>query len=102
MFMSKTVICVVYVDYCLFWARSQYEIDKFMNYCKECGPSYNYEHSKGQSVSDFLVIYTKILDNGIFQFYLTRQIRKVLKPTGMEHYNGVPISTKVEENLGTY
>ena len=21
LFMSKTVICVVYVDYCLFWAR---------------------------------------------------------------------------------
>ena len=29
-FMSKTVICVVYVDYCLFWARSQSEIDNVM------------------------------------------------------------------------
>ena len=30
MFMSKIVICVVYVDDCLFWARSQSEIDNVM------------------------------------------------------------------------
>ena len=27
LFMSKTLICVVYVDDFLFWARSQYDID---------------------------------------------------------------------------
>ena len=32
LFMSKTVICVVYVDDCLFWARSQFDIDNLMNY----------------------------------------------------------------------
>ena len=42
--MSKTVMCVVYVDDCLFWARSQYEIDNVMKYFKEDGPSYNWEH----------------------------------------------------------
>ena len=46
LFMSKTVICVVYVDDCLFWARSQYDIDTVMNSFKEDGPSYNWEHSK--------------------------------------------------------
>ena len=30
LFMSKTEICVVYVDDCLFWARSQSEIDNVM------------------------------------------------------------------------
>ena len=35
LFMSKTVICVVYVDYCLFWARSQYVIDNVMKCFKE-------------------------------------------------------------------
>ena len=44
LFMSKTVIFVVYVDDCLFWARSQYEIDNVMKYFKEDGPSYNWEH----------------------------------------------------------
>ena len=46
LFMSNTVVCVVYVDYCLFWERSQYEIDNVMNYFKEYGTSYNWGHSK--------------------------------------------------------
>ena len=41
LFMSKTVICVVYVDCCLVWVRSQYGIDNEMDYFKEDGPSYN-------------------------------------------------------------
>ena len=48
LFISKTVICVVYVDDCLFWARSQSEIDNVMNYFKEDGTSYNWEHPKGE------------------------------------------------------
>ena len=35
LFMSKTVICVVYLDDCLFWARSQSDIDNVMKYFKE-------------------------------------------------------------------
>ena len=42
LFMSKTVICVLYVDDCLFWALSQSDIDNVMNYFKEDGPSYNW------------------------------------------------------------
>ena len=42
LFMSKTVICVVYVDGCLFWARSQSEIENVIKYLKEDGPSYNW------------------------------------------------------------
>ena len=69
LFMSKTVICVVYVDDCLFWARSQYYIDNVMKYFKEDGPSYNWEHSKGESVSELLGIDIKTLYNGGFQFF---------------------------------
>ena len=47
LFMSKNVICVVYVDDCLFWARSQSDIDNVMKSFKEDGTSYNWEHSKG-------------------------------------------------------
>ena len=68
MFMSKTVICVVYVDDCLFWARSQSEIKNVMKSFKEVGSSYNWEHSKGESVYEFLGIDIKTLDNGGFQF----------------------------------
>ena len=66
--MSKTVICVVYVDDCLFWERSQSDIDNVMKSFKEYGTSYNWEHSKGESVSESLVIDIKTLDDGEFSF----------------------------------
>ena len=47
LFMSKTVICVAYVDDCLFWSSSKSDIDNVMNSFKEDGPSYIWEHSKG-------------------------------------------------------
>ena len=50
LFMSKTVICVVYVDDCLFWACSQSKIDNVMKSFKKDGLSYNWEHSKRESV----------------------------------------------------
>ena len=56
LFMSKTVICVVYVDDFLFWERSQSEIDNVMKSFKGDGPSYNWVHSKGESVSELMVI----------------------------------------------
>ena len=101
LFMSKTVICVVYVDDFLFWARSQSDIDNVMKNFKEDGPSYNWEHSKEESVSEFLGIDIKTLDNGGFQFCQTGLIRKVLEATGMDNSNGLPTPTKVEAPLGT-
>ena len=101
LFMSKTVICVVYVDDCIFWARSQYDIYSVMKSFKEDGPSYNWEHSKGESVSDFLGIDIKTLDNGETQFFQTGLIRKVLEATGMEDCNGLPTPTKVGAPLRT-
>ena len=90
LFMSKTVICVVYVDDCLFWARSQSEIDNVINSFNEDGPIYNWEHSKGDSVYEFLCIDINILDYGGFQFYQTVLVRKVLYGTGMGNCNGFP------------
>ena len=66
--MSKTLICVVYVDDCLLWARSQSDIDNVMKSFKEDVPSYIWEHSKGESVSEFLGIDIKTFDNGGFRF----------------------------------
>ena len=101
LFMSKTVICVVYVDDFIFWERSQYKINNVMRYFEEDGPSYNWEHSKGESVSEFLGIDIKTLDDGGFQFCRTGYIRKFLEATGMDHFNGFPTPTKVEALLGT-
>ena len=96
LFMSKTVICVVYVYDCLFWERSQSAIDNLMKSFKEYGPSYNWEHSKGESVSECFGIDIKTLYDGGFQFCQTGLIRKVLEATGMEHSNGLPTPNKVE------
>ena len=59
LFMSKTVICVVYVDDYLFWEYSHSDINNVMKYFKEDGPSYNWEHSKGGSVSEFLELISR-------------------------------------------
>ena len=99
--MPKTVVCVVYVDDFIFWARSQSNIDNVMKSFKEYGPSYNWEHSKGKSVSELFGIDIQKLDDGGFQFCQTGLIRKVLESTGMEHCNGLPTPTKVEAPIGT-
>ena len=62
--MYNTVICVLYVDAFIFWERSKYDIDNVMNSFKEDGPSYNWEKSKRESVSELLGININRLDNG--------------------------------------
>ena len=52
-------------------------------------------------MSEFLGIVIKTLDDGGFPFCQTGLIRKVLKATGMDHFNGLPTPTKVEAPLGT-
>ena len=99
--MSKTVIGVVYVDDCLFWSCSKSDIDNIMKSFKEDGPSYNWEHPQGESVSELLGIDIKTLDYGGVKFYQTGLICKILEDTGMEHCNGFPTSTKVDAPLGT-
>ena len=68
---------------------------------KEDGPSYIWEHSKGESVSEFFCIDIKTLDDGGIQFCQTGLICKVLEATGMEDCNGLSTPTKVEAPLGT-
>ena len=99
--MSKTVVFVVYVDDCLFWAYLQSDIDNVMMSSKDDGTSYNWEQSKVESVSEFLGIYIKTLDDGGFHFCKTGLICKVLEYKVIDHCNGLPTPTKVEAPLGT-
>ena len=68
LFMTKNVIYVVYVDDCLFWSPSQSEIDNVIKSFKEDGTSYNWEHSNGESLYEFLGIDIQTLDDDRFQF----------------------------------
>ena len=52
-------------------------------------------------MSKLLDIVIITLDDVGFKFYQTGLIRKVLEATGMEHCNGFPIPTKVNEPLST-
>ena len=99
LFVSKTVICVLYVDDCIFWSRSKSEIDNVIKYFKEDGNSYNWEHLKVEYVSEFLGIDIKTLYDSGFQFFQTVLIRKVMEATCMEHCNGLLTPTKVEAPL---
>ena len=101
LFISKTIICVVYVDDFSFWERSKSEINNVMNSFKEDEPSSNWEHSNGELVSDFFGIDIKKLDDGGFQFCQTGFIRKILEATGTENSNELQTPTKVEAPLGT-
>ena len=67
--MYNTLICVVYVDDSFCWARSQSDIGNSMKYLKDYGTSYNWENSKGGSLSEFLAIDIKTLDDGGFLFF---------------------------------
>ena len=50
-------------------------------------------------MSEFLGIDIKKLDDGGFHLYQNGFIRKVLESTGMEHYNGFPTPTRVEDEV---
>ena len=52
-------------------------------------------------MSELLGIDIKTLDDGVFQFFQTGLIRKVLEAIGIEDCNGFPTPTKVEAPLGT-
>ena len=93
---------MLYVGDCLFWALSQSNIDNVMKSFKDDYPNYNWEKSKLESVYEFLGIDTKTLDDGVFQFFQTELICKVLEATGMGHCNGFPTPTKAEATLGKY
>ena len=67
---------------------------------KEDGTIYNWEHSKGDSVYEFLGIDINKLDDGGFQFCQTILIRKVLESRGINNFNLFTTPTKVEAPLG--
>ena len=70
----------LYMDYFLFWERSQSDIDKYVKSYKADGHSYNWEQSKGESVSELLGIDTNAFDDGGFQFDQNLLIKKSWKP----------------------
>ena len=61
MWYKRMIVCFGHVQ--------KFNIDKVINYFKEDGSSCNWEHSKGDTVSEFLGIDINTLDNDRFKFY---------------------------------
>ena len=99
LFISKTLICVVYVDTCLFWECSQSNIDKVVSFSEKGGLSYNWENSKRETLYYSLGIYIKTLDDGRSQLNPNVLVKKVLEDTEMDYCNGFPTPTNVEVPL---
>eukprot|EP00957_Ditylum_brightwellii_P153174 11658913-Ditylum_brightwellii.AAC.1 len=55
-FISKKVVCIVYVDDCIWFARDSKDIDDVLKSFKEDGNKYNWEMTEGGSVEEFLGI----------------------------------------------
>ena len=100
LFKYKTVICILYVYDCLFWALSKSGIENIMKSFKTDRHSYNYKLSKEYLAYEYLDTDIRKLYGGGFQFYETVLVCKVLEATGMEHCNWLTITTNVEASNG--
>ena len=104
MFMSDKVICLLYVDYCLWFFKKQENINEVISsFCGD-GDKYNWVMTEGQSqtVSEFWVIEMTSVDYGkgfkITQYGL---VNNNLKTCGIEYCKSRPTTTDVLAPLGT-
>eukprot|EP00957_Ditylum_brightwellii_P020019 1511446-Ditylum_brightwellii.AAC.1 len=67
LFISKKVICIVYVDDCLWFARDNKDIDAVLKSFKEDRDKYNWEMTEGNSVEEVLGIKVNSLGDGAYK-----------------------------------
>jgi len=105
LFISKKVICLVYVDDCCWFARDNNDINEVLDSFDRDGTIYNWEMSRQDSISEFLGIdivqFRK--EDGKKAHRLTQRglIDKVLEATGMTECNSRQTPTRAEGPLGT-
>ena len=103
LFYSGKVICLIYVDDCLFFAKNSSEIDSIIKDLKDPSDKANQEFllDKEKDVAGFLGIhFSKIKnDNGnVEEIKLTQTglIKRILVATGMEDCSKIGTPTKVK------
>eukprot|EP00957_Ditylum_brightwellii_P195588 14903108-Ditylum_brightwellii.AAC.1 len=87
LFIFKKVVCIMYVDDCLWFARDSKYIDAVLKSSKEDGDKYNWEMTKGGSVEEVLGIKVNSLGDSAYKLTQEGLIDKILKTTGMENCN---------------
>ena len=101
LFISENIICIVYVDDCLFFARDKKKIHDLLKSFTDDGDKYNWEHTVEGDVSEYLGIEINKIGNDAFQFVQTGLIDKILRETKMMDCNSKATPTNTNGPLGT-
>ena len=104
LFISPTIICVQYVDDCLWFYRDKQHLDDLLETFRTDGDQYNWEMSVDGDVKEYLGIDIKTRsqeDGGGFILHQQGLINKILTATGMTECNGKATPTSNENPLGT-
>ena len=101
LFLSKDIVCICYVDDCLFFAHKQEKLDELLKSFKENGDEYNLELKVEGSVSEYLGIEIYKTSEGGYQFLQKGLIMKILEATRMMDCNAKSTPTKQDAPLGS-
>ena len=101
LFLSKDIVCICYVDDCLFFAHKQEKLDELLKSFKEDGDEYNWELKVEGSVSEYLGIEIHKTSEGGYQFLQKGLITKILEATKMVDCNAKSTPTKQDAPLGS-
>lgn len=95
LFFSDKVICVVYVDDCLFFSRSQNSIDASIEKIKETGMDLNVE----DDVAGFLGVHIQHHENGHIELTQTGLIDRIISAMHLDDAN-IKLTPAPTEALG--
>ena len=104
LFISPKIICVQYVDDCLWFYHDKKDLDDLLKTFVDDGDKYNWEMSIDGDVKEYLGIginkRTKE-EGGGYVLHQTGLINKILATTGMTDCNGKKTPTTSDAPLGT-
>ena len=83
LFIHKRVICLTYVDDCLFYARTDEEIDRMLEQIKQTGMDLSVE----DSVAGFLGVFVKKNEDGTITLTQTGLIERIIEVLDAEQAN---------------
>ena len=104
LFLSPKIICVQYVDDCLWFYRNKDDLDALLQTFAEDGDEYNWEMSVEGSVKEYLGIGIDTRtqeEGGGFMLHQSGLIKKILAATDMVNCNGKKTPTSSDAPLGT-
>ena len=90
LFIGKDVICITYVDNCLFWSKDEKSIHTVLDKLKDKNSDDHLELNIEDDVAGFLGIHLKKHDNGSIELLQTGLIDRILRVTNLEEASKKP------------